>query len=446
MNTKTKGRIAAILLSLTMVFTMMPMMAVPAYADSVTNDDGIKFELNSDENTASVTGFEGQPTEVTIPATVESGGATYTVTSIGEYAFASCQSLTSITIPESVTRLLAGAFDQCVNLETVVFAEGSQLESIGRLVFRKTSLTTITIPGSVKAIDSMVFSDCKKLNVLYFCGTEAEWEQVTKDYQWDGNIGVRVKFVVEVPKGKTLTYNGEEQTGVAAGTGYTLSGTTSAKDVGSYQATATLEDGYEWSDDTTDPKTIDWSIASAVIEVTAPTGKNFTYNGKAQTGVAAGSNYTLSGTTKATNAGSYTAKATLKTDANHTYKWTDGTTAVKSITWKINKANNPLALKPKTATVKYKMLKKKAQSLAVTKVITFTKNAKDKKNYTLSYAKKGKKSFKKYFAVNKTTGKVTVKKGLKKGTYKVQVKVKALGNANYKASALKTVTFTVVVK
>jgi len=121
-------------------------------------------------------------------------------------------------------------------------------------------------------------------------------------------------------------------------------------------------------------------------------------------------------------------------------------TGTASATFKINKANNPLAMKPKTAKVKYKKLKKKAQPLAVSKVITFTKNAKDKKNYTLSYAKKGKKSFKKYFAINKTTGKVTVKKGLKKGTYKVQVKVKALGNANYNASAWKTVTFKVVVK
>ena len=41
----------------------------------------------------------------------------------------------------------------------------------------------------------------------------------------------------------------------------------------------------------------------------------------------------------------------------------------------------------------------------------------------------------------------TVKyKKLKKGTYKVKVKVKAKGNANYKASAWKTVTFKVRIK
>ena len=39
-----------------------------------------------------------------------------------------------------------------------------------------------------------------------------------------------------------------------------------------------------------------------------------------------------------------------------------------------------------------------------------------------------------------------MKKGLKKGSYKVKVKVKAMGNANYKASVWKPVTFKVIVK
>lgn len=117
-----------------------------------------------------------------------------------------------------------------------------------------------------------------------------------------------------------------------------------------------------------------------------------------------------------------------------------------TINVKIQKAANPLTMKPKTPTVKYSKLKNKTQTLAVTKVIEFTKKTNDKKNYTLSSVKKGKKSFRKYFKINKTTGRVTVKKGLKKGSYKVKVKVKALGNSKYKASAVKTVTFTVKVK
>ena len=60
-----------------------------------------------------------------------------------------------------------------------------------------------------------------------------------------------------------LVYTGSEQTGVAAGAGYTLSGTAAATDAGTYVATATLEQGFAWADGTTDPKTIEWSIAKA---------------------------------------------------------------------------------------------------------------------------------------------------------------------------------------
>ena len=176
-------------------------------------------------------------------------------------------------------------------------------------------------------------------------------------------------------------------------------------------------------------------------------GTSFTYTGKAikpkvtvanASEALAADQFTVA-YSKNTNVGTATVKVTLKGD------YYEGT---KSLTFKINKAANPLTIKPKTATVKYSKLKKKTQTLAVTKVIKFTKQLKDKKTYTLSSAKKGKKSFKKYFKVNKTTGKVTIKKNskMKKGTYKVKVKVQATGNANYKESAVKTVTFKVRVK
>ena len=132
--------------------------------------------------------------------------------------------------------------------------------------------------------------------------------------------------------------------------------------------------------------------------------------------------------------------ATVTINGNLRYKGSAQTT------FEIVKAANPLNVKGKTATVKYKKLKKSSQTLAVTKVINFTKDAKDKKTYKLSSAKKGSKSFKKYFKVAKSTGKVKVKKGLKKGTYKVTVKVKAKGNTNYEPSAWKKVTFKIKVK
>lgn len=108
----------------------------------------------------------------------------------------------------------------------------------------------------------------------------------------------------------------------------------------------------------------------------------------------------------------------------------------KVVTFKINKAKNTLVAKAKTATVKYKAVKKKARTIAAKKAFKVTK-AKGKVSY-----KKAKGNKKITVAKN---GKVTVKKGLKKGTYKVQVKIKAAGNANYKAIT-KTVTTKIRVK
>jgi len=80
-------------------------------------------------------------------------------------------------------------------------------------------------------------------------------------------------------------------------------------------------------------------------------------------------------------------------------------------------------------------------------VIRFTKKGQGKKVYKLVSAKKGGKGFRKYFTVNKKKGTLTVKKGLKKkGIYTVKVKVKAAGNAKYKASGWKTVKIRVKVR
>jgi len=114
--------------------------------------------------------------------------------------------------------------------------------------------------------------------------------------------------------------------------------------------------------------------------------------------------------------------------------------------WLDKRKVNPLKIKGKTIKIKSAKLKKKSQTLAAGRVIKFIKKGKGKLKYKLSSAKKGSRSFKKFFKVNGSTGKVTVKKGLKKETYKVKVKVMAKGDATFKASAWKTVTVIIKVK
>ncbi len=75
---------------------------------------------------------------------------------------------------------------------------------------------------------------------------------------------------IAVPTAESnLVYNGTEQTGVAAGTGYTLTGVTAATDAGEYTATATPVSGYAWVGGSTDATNIIWSIAK--VELNAVT-------------------------------------------------------------------------------------------------------------------------------------------------------------------------------
>ena len=91
------------------------------------------------------------------------------LTSIGASAFSNCRSLTTIVIPASVTSIGDHAFFSCENLETVTFAENSQLASIGASAFSNChSLTAIVIPASVTSIEERAFFGCNALETVTF--------------------------------------------------------------------------------------------------------------------------------------------------------------------------------------------------------------------------------------------------------------------------------------
>ena len=193
------------------------------------------------------------------------------------------------------------------------------------------------------------------------------------------------------------------------------------------------------------PKIIHTPISIKDAEVVL-SGTSFTYNGNVQKPavktiggrtLTPGTDYTVEWSDPLSkNVGVYTVVITGK--GNYT-----GTTKA---TYKVTKAANMLKVKGKTAKVKYKKLKKKAQILKVSKVVKYTNKGQGNKTYQLVSAKKGKKNFRQKFSINAKTGKVTVKKKLEKGTYKVKVKIKAAGSTNYKPSAWKTVTIRIKVK
>ena len=97
--------------------------------------DGIYY--NVDGTKATVTyktkNYDSYSGDVTIPASVQYHGTTYSVTTIGDYAFLGCHNLTSVNISSSVTSIGEWAF------------------------YNNNRLTSITIPNSVTSIGADAF-------------------------------------------------------------------------------------------------------------------------------------------------------------------------------------------------------------------------------------------------------------------------------------------------
>ena len=89
------------------------------------------------------------------------------VTTIGDDTFKGHTPLTGICVPASVTTIGAGAFNGCTALESVIFAEGSQLTAVGEQAFVGcTSLTSIELPAGVTSIGASALEGCDNLTSI----------------------------------------------------------------------------------------------------------------------------------------------------------------------------------------------------------------------------------------------------------------------------------------
>ena len=120
------------------VFNLLPLSA--ASLDDLT--------YTSAGNSVTITDCDEDASgELIIPYTIDG----LVVTSIGNYAFRDCTSLTSVTIGDGVTSIGSYAFYGCTSLTSITIGNG--VTSIGGNAFYGcTSLTSITIPGGVTSI------------------------------------------------------------------------------------------------------------------------------------------------------------------------------------------------------------------------------------------------------------------------------------------------------
>ena len=107
--------------------------------------------------------------------------------------------LKSIFVPKTYRVINNDFCPGCPNLESVVFEETSEIESIGSFVVQSTAITTITLPSSLKKFSSRcAFRSCSKLKQIIFMGRiviESDFEMF-KNVPTDIiiNVGKKIPF------------------------------------------------------------------------------------------------------------------------------------------------------------------------------------------------------------------------------------------------------------
>ena len=146
------------------------------------------------------------------------------VTGIGEYAFFDCSSLTSIVIGNSVTSIGDGAFSNCSSLTSMFVENGNttydsrdncnaiietatntliagcqnttipnSVTSIGDTAFLDcSSLTSLTIPNSVTSIGNNAFNGCTSLTMLDYVGTREQWTKIKTSGRWNKDFNIQI--------------------------------------------------------------------------------------------------------------------------------------------------------------------------------------------------------------------------------------------------------------
>lgn len=144
-----KKRFVSLLVALSITLTFLPMGAVAATKITKGN---LKYIVNADGQSVTVSGTSGSPTQLTIESSISYKDKNYTVTKIAMWAFNKCNSLTEVTIPNTVIEIDYQAFYYCPNLKKVTIHEG--VKTIGQTAFIGcTQLTSITIPSTITDMD-----------------------------------------------------------------------------------------------------------------------------------------------------------------------------------------------------------------------------------------------------------------------------------------------------
>lgn len=144
---------------------------------SLIEEVGKGYAKGPDTENKCVFGVDVEQTEVVIPvivtnpdevATTEYQGR-YVVTLIGDGVFQEQPHLTKVTLPDLADAMKHHAFENATDLENVQISTGDgNLKNIGLDAFKNSGLKTLTLPNSIERIDAGAFTDAKNLDCLVF--------------------------------------------------------------------------------------------------------------------------------------------------------------------------------------------------------------------------------------------------------------------------------------
>ena len=138
---------------------------LPVIRESIAVNAGAEvygdFEYSVSGDTAEITKYKGSASTLVIPSEIDGKK----VTGIGRMAFASCTTLTDVTIPDSVTSIGDWAFSDCDAIVNVKIPD--TVTYLGEYAFRScSSLTSVHIPKGIKTIEMRAFLSCSSLESL----------------------------------------------------------------------------------------------------------------------------------------------------------------------------------------------------------------------------------------------------------------------------------------
>ena len=155
------------------------------------------------------------------------------VTRIGSFAFWRCASLSNVMLPKSLRVIEGGAFEFCASLTDIIIPEGvsgienytfqgsglknitipESVTSIGEYAFEACDLNSILIPAGVETIGCLAFASCDDLSAVYFAGDAPVLDYNVFHTYCDGEEGHPIEgltlYYIEGKEGWTSpTWNG----------------------------------------------------------------------------------------------------------------------------------------------------------------------------------------------------------------------------------------------